>query len=116
MRDCLHPADLVALLAKQFDAPKVEIADRTTNFSGGQASAISSTSFNAWCNDRFGVHKVAADTGTRAFDIPWMVLDSSKAERVWGWKPRTPTLAVLEEIAAHAGTHPDWLELSAPLG
>ena len=52
----------------------------------------------------------------RPFDIPWIVLDASKAGRIWGWKPRIPVQSVLEEIAAHAGTHPDWLELSAPLG
>jgi CDP-paratose 2-epimerase len=116
VRDCLHPSDLVALLAKQFEAPKLDIADRTTNFGGGIASAMSLHQLNAWCDERFGEHKVAAESGSRAFDIPWIVLDPSKAERVWGWKPKTPTLAILEEIAAHAGTHPDWLELSAPLG
>ncbi|HEY5227524.1 MAG TPA: NAD-dependent epimerase/dehydratase family protein, partial [Opitutaceae bacterium] len=116
VRDCLHPLDLVALMEKQFEAPKLEVADRTTNFSGGVASAMSLHQLNAWCNDRFGAHKVAADTGSRAFDIPWMVLDSAKAERLWGWTPKTPAMAILEEVAAHAGTHPDWLELSAPLG
>jgi CDP-paratose 2-epimerase len=45
-----------------------------------------------------------------------MVLDASKAQRVWGWRPQTPVASILEEIAAHAEAHPGWLELSAPLG
>jgi CDP-paratose 2-epimerase len=43
------------------------------------------------------------------------VLDSAKATRLWSWQPQTPTVAILEEIAAHAIAHPEWLELSAPL-
>jgi CDP-paratose 2-epimerase len=78
-------------------------------------SAMSLRQLTDWCDDRFGAHPVAQDLAPRAFDIPWIVLDPSKAERVWGWKPRTPLLAILEEISAHAGTHPDWLEVSAPL-
>jgi CDP-paratose 2-epimerase len=58
---------------------------------------------------------VAADPKPRQFDIPWLVLDSAKAGRLWGWQPATPASAILEEIAAHARAHPEWLELSAPL-
>jgi len=116
VRDCLHPADLVPVLSSQMAAPKIAVADRVANFSGGAASALSLRQLTDWCNDRFGAHAVEADTTPRAFDIPWMVLDSSKAARIWGWKPRTPRLSILEEIAAHAGTHPDWLDLSSPAG
>ena len=50
----------------------------------------------------------------RPFDLPWIVLDHAKATRLWHWQPATPAAAVLEEIAAHAESHPDWLERSAP--
>lgn len=116
VRDCLHPNDLVPLLEAQLAAPKTDAADRIVNVGGGTASAMSLRQLNDWCDDRFGSHPVASDPSQRPFDIPWIVLDPSKAERIWGWKPRTPVLSVLEEISAHAGTHPDWLELSAPLG
>ena len=96
-------------------APKVADGDRIVNVGGGAASAMSLRQLTAWCDDRFGAHPVAADPGSRPFDLPWIVLDPAKAERVWGWRPKTPAVAILEEIAAHAGTHPDWLELSAPL-
>ena len=49
-----------------------------------------------------------------AFTTPeW--LDAAKAARLWDWRPQTPVAAILEEIAAHAQAHPDWLEISAPL-
>jgi CDP-paratose 2-epimerase len=116
VRDCLHPCDLVPLLAAQMAGPKVADGDRTLNVGGGAASAMSLLQLTAWCDERFGAHPVASDPAARPFDIPWIVLDAAKAERLWGWRPRTPAAAILEEIAAHAGTHPDWLELSAPLG
>jgi CDP-paratose 2-epimerase len=116
VRDCLHPADLVPVITAQMAAPSIDMGDRVVNFSGGTASAISLRQLNDWCDDRFGKHAVAVDPAPRAFDIPWMVLDSSRAAQIWNWKPKTQKEAILEEIAAHAGTHPGWLELSAPLG
>ena len=116
VRDCLHPADLIPLLEAQLAAPGTAAADRIVNVGGGTASAMSLRQLSDWCDQRFGSHPVASDPSQRPFDIPWIVLDASKAARVWGWRPRTPLLAILEEISAHAGTHPDWLELSAPLG
>jgi len=68
----------------------------------------------AWCDEKFGTHTVAADPQPRPFDIPWMVLDATHAFQVWGWRPQTPIASVLEEIAAHAQQHPEWLDLSAP--
>jgi CDP-paratose 2-epimerase len=115
VRDCLHPKDLVPLLTAQLAAPKTEPSDRIVNVGGGAASAMSLRQLTEWCDERFGSQNVAQDPATRPFDIPWIVLDPSKAARVWGWAPKTPLIAILEEISAHAGTHPDWLELSTPL-
>ena len=116
VRDCLHPADLVALLEAQFASGRLDADLRLANVGGGQASAFSLRQLNDWCNERFGRHPVAAESKGRAFDIPWLVLDTAKARRLWGWRPTTKVHAVLEEIAAHAESHPDWLDLSAPLG
>ncbi len=114
VRDCLHPRDLVPVLEKQFKAPALAPADRIVNFSGGAASAMSLKQLSDWCAGRFGPHPVAQDGTPRSFDIPWIVLDHSKAGTIWGWKPAMPTPAILEEIAAHAEQNPGWLELSAP--
>ncbi len=114
VRDCLHPRDLVPVLAKQFAAPKLAVADRIANFSGGAASAMSLRQLSDWCGQRFGPHTVVQDGTPRSFDIPWIVLDHAKATKLWNWKPATGTPAILGEIAAHAEKNPGWLELSAP--
>jgi CDP-paratose 2-epimerase len=114
VRDCLHPRDLVPLLVRQFSAPKMSVADRFVNLSGGAASAMSLKQLSDWCGGRFGPHSVVPDGTPRPFDIPWIVLDHAKATTIWNWKPATPTAAILEEIAQHAEHNPGWLELSAP--
>ena len=112
VRDCLHPGDLVSLLEKQMSARSA--SQRIFNVGGGIANSISLAQLSDWCSKRFGPMEVAADLKTRPFDIPWMVLDSGRASHEWGWKVETPIERVMEEIAAHAERHPDWLELSAP--
>ncbi len=115
VRDCLHPRDLVPLLFKQFAAPKLAAADRLANIAGGARSAMSLRQLTTWCDAKFGAHAVSSDPTPRPFDLPWVVLDSAKATRLWSWQPQTSTVAILDEIAAHAVEHLEWLELSAPL-
>ncbi len=114
VRDCLHPRDLVPLLVKQFSAPKMSVADRLVNLSGGATSAMSLKQLSDWCAGRFGPHTVVQDGTPRPFDIPWIVLDHARATTLWDWKPAIRTTDILEEIALHAEQHPAWLELSAP--
>ena len=114
VRDCLHPRDLVPLLEKQFRAPTLVASDRIANFSGGAESAMSLKQLSDWCSQRFGPQPVVADGSTRPFDIPWIVLDSTKAAKIWSWQPTTITTEILEGIAQHAEKNPDWLDLSAP--
>jgi CDP-paratose 2-epimerase len=54
---------------------------------------------SAWCEGRLGPHAVASDPNPRPFDLPWIVLDSRRAERLWNWRPVTPIADILEEIA-----------------
>jgi CDP-paratose 2-epimerase len=111
VRDCLHPRDLApALLAQMRHRGKAK--PRIANFGGGAANAMSLAQLTGWCDARFGKHAVAADAHPRPFDIPWMVLDSSLAEKAWGWSPKIPLEKILDEIARHAEQHPDWLEIS----
>ena len=115
VRDCLHPRDLVPALLQQLRAPKITAADRIANFSGGAGSAMSLRQLSDWSAANLGAHTVGADSAPRPFDLPWMVLDSAKAARLWQWHPATPTPTILAEIAEHARAHPEWFDLSAPL-
>ena len=115
VRDLLHPRDLAPLLLLQFATKGLPTAERIVNLSGGAHSALSLRQLSDWCETRFGIHTVNTDPAPRPFDLPWVVLDSSRAQRVWAWKPSTPASSILEEIAAHAEAHPEWLDLSAPL-
>lgn len=114
VRDCLHPRDLVPLLQQQLGAPALTPTDRIVNLSGGVASAMSLRQLTAWCEERFVcAMDVTSEPKPRPFDIPWMVLDPAKAQRLWNWQPATPALAILEEIAQFAEANPDWLAVSA---
>ncbi len=114
VRDCLHPRDLVPLLRKQLGAPSLPAESRLVNVAGGVDSARSLRQLSDWCGARFSPHPIGVDGTPRPFDLPWVVLDSTRAEKLWGWKPMTPIATILEEIARHAEVHPDWLERSAP--
>jgi CDP-paratose 2-epimerase len=112
VRDCFHPRDLAALVAAQLKRPDAAVP-RVINVSGGVENSMSLAQLSAWCAERFGEHRVEADTQPRPFDIPWMVLDSALAREHWGWEPGIRLGEILDEIAAHAAKHPDWLDLSA---
>lgn len=111
VRDCLHPADLVPLIDRQIAAGD-RAAPRVLNVAGGAASARSLAQVSAWCRRRIGDHPVEPVREDRRFDIPWMVLDASRALEVWDWAPGRSTDDILEEILRHAREHPGWLESS----
>ncbi len=109
VRDCLHPRDLVPVLLQQMsggDGPRVQ------HLSGGVAQSMSLRQLSAWCAERFGAREVASDPQPRPFDVPWLVLDSTRARDAWAWKPAMPLPGILEEIAGHAEANPHWLDLA----
>lgn len=112
VRDCLHPKDLVPLLLRQMESAKAQNKPRLINVAGGIKSSFSLRQLTEWCAARFGSHPVARDPRPRPFDLPWVVLDSRKANEVWDWSPNTLPDEIFEEIADHALRHPNWLELS----
>jgi CDP-paratose 2-epimerase len=114
VRDCLHPRDLVPLLLQQFRAggAKNDARSRIQNIGGGIASARSLQQLSAWCADRFGPRPIGRVLEQRMYDVPWVVLDWTRARQMWDWTPQTPVAEILEEIAAHAEAHPHWLELT----
>jgi len=67
---------------------------------------------HAWCDERFGAHPCQSDLRERPYDIPWMAMDSGDAERDFRWRVEVALPSVLEDIARHAASHPEWLEIS----
>jgi CDP-paratose 2-epimerase len=112
VRDALHPRDLVPLLFKQFDYHD-RPENRVFNLGGGPVNSFSLLQLSRWCADRFGEHKIEADPAPRPFDIPWMVMDASRAGTFWDWRPQTKLTSIFDEVAKHAQAHENWLDLLA---
>lgn len=113
VRDALHPQDLIPLLLQQWAEPLSSSKPRVINLGGGLANAFSLRQLSDWCRIRYPEASVGP-TGSpeeRAFDIPWMVMDCSLAEQVWGWRPRTSLSLLVQEVAEFADHHPGWLNL-----
>lgn len=115
VRDCLHPRDLIPLILQQWQAgASSEGKPRVVNVGGGIRSARSLRQLTEWCDQRFGTFAVEQEPRGRPFDIPWLILNPTLAHSVWNWEPQTTVETILEEIARHAETTPDWLDISAP--
>jgi len=112
VRDCLHPHDLATLVELQMRSHMIDERPQVINVSGGTDSARSLHQLSQWCENRWGSHSVIASDETRQFDIPWLILNSQLAERVWNWSPQIGTDEILAEIAAFAEIHPEWLSLT----
>jgi len=108
VRDCLHPAELATLIIAQLRTRGPEPV--VCNASGGVAAAVSLAELSRWCEERFGRRAVAPSPDTRPYDLPWIVLDSGRAETRYGWRPTRDAWAICEEIASHVAAHPDWLD------
>jgi CDP-paratose 2-epimerase len=111
VRDVLHPHDLCALLERQIRSSRNH-GQRVYTVGGGTQSSMSLASLNRWCDERFGPHAPESDGTPRPYDVPWVVMDNHDVERDFAWRPELTLTMILEEIAAHAEKHPDWLERS----
>jgi CDP-paratose 2-epimerase len=111
VRDVLHPEDLALLVWHQMQAPRAE-APRICNIGGGRTGSTSLAELSAWCAARFGPRRIASEPETRPLDAPWVVMDSSQAASAWNWTPTRSLESILDEIAAFAEAHPDWLSMT----
>lgn len=110
VRDAFHPHDLGRLLLIQMNAG-VRGGERIYNAGGGAENAMSLAQLTAECDRRFGPHAVVEDGSERRFDLPWVVMDSSRARARFGWAIERPLGSILDEIAEHARAHPEWLDV-----
>jgi CDP-paratose 2-epimerase len=108
VRDAFHPEDLAALLLLQMrdTQPKGE---RIFNAGGGDSNSMSLAELTALCDRKFGLHAPQPDSSVRPFDAPWVVMDSRLVRSRFAWTLQRPLLSILDEIAEHARSHPEWL-------
>jgi CDP-paratose 2-epimerase len=111
LRDALHPQDLVPLLTRQILEPDSE-APKIINLGGGIENSMSLKELSNWCEDRFGENDVLTSQDERPMDAPWIVMDSTTAQKAWNWTPQTKLENILEEIASHAKKNPNWLSFT----
>jgi CDP-paratose 2-epimerase len=111
VRDVMHPRDLAALAAAQMYNGR-KGGQRVYTAGGGRENSVSLAQLTAWCNARFGSYHPEPDPRERPYDVPWMAMDSSAAERDFDWRVETKAESILDEIAEHAQAHPNWLETS----
>jgi CDP-paratose 2-epimerase len=110
VRDAFHPDDLADLIRMQMR--RDPLSDAIYHAGGGAHNAMSLAQLNGWCDRRFGKHVPEADLRPRPFDIPWLVMDSTRARTEFGWTPQRSLDSILDEIAAHVAQYPDWLARS----
>ena len=111
VRDAFHPSDLAALVAAQMRTPRSN-GQRIYVAGGGLDNARSLAQLTAWCDARFCPHTPQSDPRPRAYDVPWVVMDSREAQRDFAWRIETGIEDVMDQIARHAQANADWLERS----
>jgi len=109
VRDVLHPRDLIPVLDRQMQSPSAS-PRRIFNLSGGVRQAVSLRALSDWCAERFGPREVTSDANPRPFDVPWLVLDSARAEQALGFRPTVSLPRILQEIADFVEHNPGWLD------
>lgn len=120
VRDCLHPQDIAPLLVQQFQTSSSPRQPAIVNLSGGAKNSMSLAQLTRWCRARLGPHPLFSNdtspptpSSTRPYDIPWLVLDHTRAINSWQWSPTTPLETILEEITTHAEANPHWLDMTS---
>jgi len=109
VRDAFHPADLAGLILEQMRRGKPE-GSAILNAGGGIRNSMSLAELTAWCDREFGCVAPESDLRPRAFDVPWLVMDSALVRSQLAWAPQKSLETILEEIARHVRDNPGWLE------
>lgn len=110
VRDALHAHDLADLIERQLRAGSS--ASGLWTAGGGASNAMSLAQLSAWCAERFGPRDVHGERTQRRWDVPWLVMDTTRTTQRFDWTPRVSVGAILDQIAEHHRIHPDWLTMT----
>jgi CDP-paratose 2-epimerase len=110
VRDALHATDLADLIERQLRAGSQ--ASGLWAAGGGGSNAMSLAQLSAWCGERFGPRHVHGERTHRKWDAPWLVMDTSRTSARFEWSPAVGVTRILDEIAEHHTSHPDWLAMT----
>lgn len=101
-RDCLHPNDLGNLIKKQFYFLKrKKLKEFIFNISGGSSSFFSLKELSTWCEKNIFYKQIGYKKKGRPFDLKWIVLDNTKARRIFKWNIKLSKYKIFEEINTH---------------
>jgi CDP-paratose 2-epimerase len=92
-RDVFHPSDLIELVEKALKKK----TKTTCNISGGSENSFTLNELSDFCRQRLGNRKVVY-LEKRAMDMKEIILDSSLASGLWGWRPKITKTEIFEEI------------------
>jgi len=112
VRDALHPSDLARIVIQQLTSAGSVNPGQILHIAGGIDNSMSLAQLTHWCDERFGPHPAVSNAATRPFDVAWVVLDASRTRHLFDWKPAKTLPDILDEIAEHVASHPDWLNLA----
>ena len=102
VRDLLHPSDLFALVDVQAQKLK-QLQGEIFAVGGGLQGSTSLLEYTHLCEEATGKKiQISSQLETAAVDLPWIVMDSSKAHQKLGWVPKMNAKAIVGDIA-------DWI-------
>jgi CDP-paratose 2-epimerase len=98
VRDLIHPLDLYSLMKSQLEMAE-SCAGEVYNVGGGVSVSTSLMEYTEHCRRVTGREvEITSDPTTNQLDVPLYLTDSSKAEKVFGWKPTLDTARIVEDI------------------
>ncbi len=98
VRDLLHVADLIDLVAAQLSDPE-KWDGATFNVGGGRPGSLSLCEATAICEDLTGNRlEIAADPQDRPGDVPVYISDCSALEAACDWRPMHTPVEILGDI------------------
>ena len=108
-RDCVCPEDVADLVIKQIRGSST-VKEKIINIGGGSRNSMSLLELNAACERLYGKKiPVGKIPENRPYDIPYVAMDYSKAEKLWNWKPTKTADQIVEEICKWSLDNKDFI-------